>query len=95
MILATEVPADWFRQGIIRYYRFPLKSDYHAYVSYAAFYSGTNRRCVKPDGTTYVCCREEDKIWISPKAEIIDVSSLWEFYKAIGYDHKRNKYTKD
>ena len=74
---------------------------YHQVTSFSWFFHGRNKRNYKRDGTLYYACREEEfleqqksfaKVGIVINPEIIDIPSLWEFYKVIGYDYKKKEY---
>lgn len=81
------------------------KGFYRAITSYNAFVFGENKRCYSPN-FLYYGQRWEDYVLFSDSTfdifedmnitqditPIIDHSSIWDFYKYIGYDHKKNKY---
>jgi len=87
-----------------RYFRLSLTGT-RAITSLNYFFWGTKRRNYKPSyvkGThLYYCQREHEfnedqerhkKQNLHWKGELIEVDSIWAFYKAIGYDYKKQKW---
>jgi hypothetical protein len=90
-----------------RYFRFPLdpnngKFDYRARVSYNCFFRKRNH---KKNKTIYYAQSSEsyniskdsynkigEKHGLKMEHEFIDLNSIWEFYKEIGYDYKKQKW---
>jgi hypothetical protein len=88
-----------------RYFRFPLDGGkefcYRSRTSYNAFFNGMKKRnYTKPRHYLYAGKDEEEfeinkRMRLIENPEFIDVSSIWEFYKLIGFDYKNNKWIKE
>lgn len=105
-IIVTEIfLKDGFKHG--RVFRFPSdpKSgkvdstgntfDYRARVSTNCFFFSTNKRNYKRDEVLYHSAWEEEHKLLrfsTHTIDYIDVDSIWDFYKLIGYDYKTKKY---
>lgn len=85
-----------------RYFRFPLDADkefcYRSRVSANAFFfGGKKRNYTKPKHFLYIEKTEEEfecgaNMRIIKTPEFIELSSIWEFYKLIGYNYKTKKW---
>lgn len=85
----------------LKYYKFPLDAGkdfcYRSMVSVNAFAHGCgvrNRNFDKRHGILYVMQRlwPSEMNWIDQTKQTVHLGSVWEFYKAVGYDHRRNRY---
>lgn len=77
------------------------KSPYRARKSYGSFLHGPSDKNLSPDGRIFmfVCYGRTTPTFelhekIHGKIDLIEVESLWEFYKLIGYDYKKKKWIK-
>lgn len=95
MIIVTEIDTASPNGKHISYHKFPLPNVgepgfYRQTVSYNAF--RTKKRQYK-GSILYYAQDEEDKFFPPIKSVPMFIhENIWEFYKAIGYDHKKNKY---
>lgn len=82
------------------YIRFDLDDGkdfcYRSRVSYEYFAQGRKFRNRRPGEFQYGCRRETEMTGyfstMDPALPIVDVANLWEFYKHINYDYKRQKW---
>jgi hypothetical protein len=95
-------------KGKDRLFKYPLDSgkdfDYRARVSSNYFFMGNHRNwkdgaCPKgypkPGSIIYSFHHDFDphiEYLIKKDTPVIEVGSIWEFYKAIGYDYKKQKW---
>lgn len=96
-ILATEID---LKNGCKhrRYIIFPLDGGkdfcYRSRISYDYFAHGRKRRNWKRDELLYACDHHDGfRRMDDPDAEVVHVDSVWDFYKTIGYDYKKQKWT--
>ncbi len=77
------------------------KGAYVAIVSYNSFFYGMKKRNWRPSHqkspkyTRLYVAHRPDEIFdntVTPGVPHEEVSTLWDFYKLIGYDHKAQKY---
>ncbi len=77
--------------------------DYRGRGSINSFFFGTNRRNYKKKERLYHACDESEHLASlkitqeflpdTPNPVYIDVDSVWDFYKLIGYDYKKRKWS--
>jgi len=83
-----------------------VKNHYRAVTSLSSFFYNTKRRNQKGNKFLYICRRQEE--WDSfiefdkrvcktigenyQNPKIIPLNSIWQFYKVIGYDYKKQKW---
>lgn len=83
------------------YIRFDLDDGkdfcYRSRVSYEYFAQGRKIRNRRPREFQYSCKTETEMteyfITMDPALPVIDVLNIWEFYKTINYDYKRQKWS--
>ena len=97
-IIAKEISLVTYEH--LRYIRFDLDTGkgfcYRSRVSYDYFAHGLKNRNKKPGKLMYICEHEDELKGfgrIDPAIPLIDVPNLWEFYKFIGYDYKKQKWS--
>ena len=81
----------------LRYIWFTLpscvdKGGYVAVTSYNSYFCGYKRRRNHGPGRMYVAREEWEIDYYFPDVPIVEVDTIWDFYKLIGFDYKRNKY---
>jgi len=82
------------------YIRFDLDDGkdfcYRSRTSYNYFALGIKKRNYRPGEFQYYCKQECEMtgyfFTMDPTLPIVDVANLWEFYKTINYDYKRQKW---
>ena len=105
-IIVTEVfLKDGCKHG--RVFRLPIDPtgrpfNYRVRVSTNSFFFSTNKRNYKKDELLYHSeAEDEHKICLNitqkslpnwPTPNYIDIDSIWEFYKLVGYDYKKKKW---
>lgn len=107
--IIVEVEAPILRKNKRRCWRLTT-TDYRSKVSFDAFFFGVKGRNYAPNGTLYHAkwedeynaeherlrkFLEEQNHPMIDEDQLVDVESLWEFYKLIGYDYKKQKWIKN
>ena len=103
--VATEIDlTDGCRH--VCYHEFEA-SDYRSLVSYGAFFTSVKNRCYSKTRLYHGKRKlewEQDRAMMAANpitadlyidVPVVNHESLWEFYKAIGYDYKKKKHLKD
>lgn len=80
----------------LRRFTFPLDRvgvDYRSRTSVNAFAYGNKGRNVNDRGGVWYLMRRDDDIDPADNpSDVIALQSVWEFYAAVGYDHRKNCY---
>ena len=98
-IVVTVIDLKTFEH--LLYIRFPLDAGknfcYRSRMSYNAF-TGVKGRCYKRKETLYHCKHEYEMVGFLGKIDeslpMVTANSIWEFYKLVGYDYKKKKWSR-
>ncbi len=101
MVNKTFIVFEILKDGLYnhaKYYKFKLpqvgeKDFYRMTSSYNWFFHGPKRRNELPD-RLFTVAHEDERApeFFIKGVELVDVGSLWDFYKAVGYDYKKQKW---
>jgi hypothetical protein len=98
-IIAIEISLKTYEH--LRYIRFDLDAGkefcYRSRISYDYFAHGIKRRNRRSGEFLYYCDNESDMIQfnkLDPTVPMIDIPTIWDFYKLIGYNYKKQKWIK-
>ena len=96
-IVVTEIDMSTYKH--LRHLKFYLDGGkdfcYRSRVSFNAFAYSKHKYNQKRNKLLYYCTHETDRIGLSRldiRVPVVELDTLWDFYKFIGYDYKSKKW---